>query len=96
MLQQDFGRKTEDLEGNERTSESKITIPFIFPNHKIHAWTGSVIKIPKILVFASLEVGIDYFSCNQADKDDCAGHEFSFKMYSMDCIVYPTSTHTLQ
>lgn len=96
MLQQDFRRKTEDLEENERTSESKMVLSLTFPNHKIHTWTRSVTKILKILFFASLDAGIDYFSCNQAGKDDCVGHEFSFKVYSMDCIIYPTSAHTLQ
>lgn len=59
MLQQDFGRKTEDLIENEKTCESKMIISLIFPSHKIHTWTRSVTKILKILVFASLEIGID-------------------------------------
>lgn len=36
MLQQDFRRKTEDLEGHERTSESKMILTLIIPNHKVH------------------------------------------------------------
>lgn len=44
----DFGRKTDDLEENERKSENKIFLPLIIPNLKF-TWTRSVTRIHKML-----------------------------------------------
>lgn len=54
MLQQYFGRKTEDLEENERTSESKMILSIVIPNQKVHNWTRPVTKTHKMLDFILL------------------------------------------
>lgn len=90
MLQQDFGRKTEVLEENERTSESKIILsPYYSQSQGSYLDQISDQDTQNVrLCFASLKVGIDYSSCNQAGKDHCVGHEFSFKVFLLlDCIV---------
>lgn len=84
------------MEESERTNESKTILSLIIPNHKVHTWTRPVTKIHKMLdLFCFSGVGIHYFFCNQADKDNCVGHGFSFKVYGMNSIVYPTFAHTL-